>query len=44
MFTIMVTDAKTISRAISVVNGIGLKLMGISMVGPLVSPLEMKSL
>ena len=44
MFTIMVIDAKTVSRAISVVNEIGLKLMGISMVGPFVRPLEMKSL
>ena len=44
MFTMRIDDAKTISRTITVVNGIGLKLMGISKVGPFPQPLEVNNL
>ncbi len=44
MFTMKINDAKTISRTITVMNGIGLKLMGISKVGPFPQPLEMNNL
>ena len=44
MFTIRINDAKTISRTITVMNGMGLKLMGTSKVGPFPRPLEMNKL
>jgi len=39
-FTMTANDAKTISRAMTAVNGMEPKLTGISKVGPLARPLE----
>jgi hypothetical protein len=44
MFTMIANDAKTNSSTMTVANGMGLKLMGISKVGPFAILLEMNSL